>query len=135
MAKTRETPRASAEQFYFFRHALIRDAAQLLLGNDEKARLHALALGILEKMVPQSSRAPFAYELYIHAQGALGIRPELKATRDEYLMQAASFEFSNFRTASALDLFSKLERYIDLTRQEYADITLDFAAALRRAGK
>src|SRR5262245_25472793 len=135
MASTRETPPASAEQCYFFRHALIRDAAQLLLGNDEKARLHALALGILEKIVPESLRGAFAHELYLHAQGALGIKPELRTVRDKYLMQAASFEFSNFRTASALDLFSKLEQHVDLSRPQYAEVMLNFTAVLRRAGQ
>lgn len=59
-----------AEQAYLFRHSLLRDAAYQLQLPGDRARLHALALDILELVLDESARAEAALELAGHAQCA-----------------------------------------------------------------
>ncbi len=90
-----------AEQAYLFRHALLRDAAYQLQLPANRARLHMLALQIMESALrPRGTRevpAVFAAELAEHARAACdnpqlsrGERRMLLAREHRYLSRAAN---------------------------------------------
>lgn len=120
-----------AETAYFFRHALLRDAAYELHPPSPRRALHRLALGILEELIPPAERGPLAQEFAWHAhQGqhvvgrttrSLGLlRREL-----EYLLLAARWAEGKFdytaaqaawRACAAHPLASPVQRLTALTK-------------------
>lgn len=74
---------------YLFRHALLRDAAYDLQLPADRARLHGLALRLIERMHPESTRDSLAAELAEHAQRSGD--PQLQGTLLGYTWRAAHF--------------------------------------------
>ena len=118
----------SAETEYLFRHALVQSAAYELQPPSARARLHALALEILEDHygTPPTLEPPYwetefsahasdsvALELFEHAQAACEISdadaPEpLRRKAAIYLFRAAHLEGAGYRTLSAIKLYRQL---------------------------
>lgn len=134
-----------AEQAYLFRHVVLREAAYQIQLPSERARLHELALALIEniaggrppspppldeiesqKPVPHPSDA-FALELSVHAAGALGSPPSKSMTQALrlYLRRAAEFAEQHFKIEDAILLW-----------QKFAEVESANARgqALRRAG-
>ncbi|MCC7509334.1 MAG: tetratricopeptide repeat protein [Planctomycetes bacterium] len=116
----------SAETAYLFRHALLRDAAYDLHLPQDRARLHGLALALLEGVL-QSSRPQgdsdqadawtadpqpidaFALELAHHARLAQPIAGEkATAAREWYTARAADYAERHYRHGHALELWHEL---------------------------
>jgi len=84
----------SAETAYLFRHALMREAARGLHLPSDRARLHGLALDVLEAL-PGVSQPALAHELADHALSARDM--ELSPAREHELCRA---EIRHLRTAA-----------------------------------
>lgn len=74
---------------YLFRHALLRDAAYELQLPADKARLHGLALKLIEHFHPDEQRDQLAAELAEHAQRSGD--PALREALLAYTWRAAKF--------------------------------------------
>ncbi|MEK7468588.1 MAG: tetratricopeptide repeat protein [Planctomycetota bacterium] len=138
-----------AERVYFFRHALLRDAAYQLQLPGARARLHGLALAAIEGIfggrppTPPPLEAPgpltpathpsdpWAEELAGHARFALspaagpGVSPDLVDVEKTYVRRAAEQGERHFRLPAARVLW---ERYAELSSG------VEKAESLRRAG-
>ena len=124
----------SAEQAYLFRHSVLRDAAYQLQMPGARARLHALALLILEDVIaalPRATQDALAFELCSHAQQAqLGLEREDRGLREaelSYRQRAAEHASRMFQHALAARLFDQLAASADLAPDNRCE-------ALRRAG-
>ncbi|MCC6741709.1 MAG: hypothetical protein IT452_21905, partial [Planctomycetia bacterium] len=113
----------NAETAYVFRHALLREAARQLQMPGDRARLHAVAFGIVEEMAggPPGERPAldrdeevspdarpadaWAAELAEHAAQALHApqadQSRFAAARREYLRRAAEHAQRQFRWRDA----------------------------------
>jgi tetratricopeptide (TPR) repeat protein len=87
----------TAEQAYFFRHAVVRDAAYALQLPAERARLHRFALAIIEAVHADDQRDPIAAELATHARHAQadGDR-SLREAEQAYTWRAANHLRKNY---------------------------------------
>jgi len=86
-----------AEDAYLFRHTLLREAAYQLQLPSERARLHRLALEVIEDLFAGSLR-PFAESLAEHARHAQAVGTELEALATKevsYLEMAAEVARDN----------------------------------------
>ena len=115
-----------AEHIYLFRHALLRDAAYQLQLPGDRARLHALAFGVLEQIIggpPQeqgrispalATRPPLwahgalALELAEHAQRAVELDAAFEPHRARYLRRAAEHAEVQYLNAHAAQLWVKV---------------------------
>lgn len=79
----------SSELDYLFRHALMRDAAYDLQLPADRARLHRLALELIERIHPETQRDQLAAELAEHAQRSGD--PRLRGSLLDYTWRAARF--------------------------------------------
>ena len=59
-----------AEQIYFFRHALIRDAAYQLQPTEDRAQLHGIVLDVFEEFADGELAQTYAAEIAEHAEFA-----------------------------------------------------------------
>ncbi|CAG1770071.1 hypothetical protein BAC2_00795 [uncultured bacterium] len=120
----------NAETAYLFRHTLLRDAAYQLQLPGDRARLHGLALEIIERGAGVNLDA-LAAELAEHAlraQSAPGAdRPSLRARELDFLQRAAHFARRNFLNEEAVALFGRIASRRGLDTQTRT-------AALREAG-
>lgn len=104
-----------AEDAYIFRHALLRDAAYQLHMPADRARLHRLALEILEGLLSEPDLDLLALELAEHAQFAqAGERdPALTQRELSYLQRAAAHAARHYQCRRALDICERLCRHPD----------------------
>lgn len=110
-----------AEQAYLFRHAVLRQAAYQLQPPLQRARVHELALEILENLPGLNLRAT-ALELADHAESAMPGAPDARAAqlRDKlasYLATGADYARFNFDYAGAEAALRKL---LPLTQHDAA---------------
>jgi len=130
-------PPISGEIAYLFRHALLREGAYQLQLPGERARLHVLALQILESLYAQDpEECDFVgSEMAEHARQAL-LSPEsfspaevreLTLSEHRWLSQAATAAKKSYRLADAVSCFERLSVH-SLSSQEQR------AASLGRAG-
>jgi len=119
-----------AEQIYLFRHALLRQAAYQLQPPLQRARIHELALEILES-IPDLNVPALALELAEHAEAAqAGADPargrELAEKHTRYLAAGADHARFNFDYAAAETALRKLMPLIqhDATRHMRAADTM-----------
>lgn len=109
----------SAERAYLFRHPLLREASYQLQLPSRRARLHALALVILEQTMGAEVGALGA-ELAAHAAGALAQRSLKKAARLRLVEMEVRYRMQAAAWATKLsDLKGAIEQY-----QRIADHTL-----------
>jgi tetratricopeptide (TPR) repeat protein len=109
----------SAELAYLFRHAVMRDAAYQLQPPADRARLHALALRIVEDAHggpppghDNDQAHPldkFAEELVIHARFGRESEPALAQPYLQYLWRAARCAYRSYRAQTATELARTLE--------------------------
>lgn len=131
-----------AETAYLFRHALLRDAAYQLQLPGDRARLHALALEIMESAFGRDGVAAdaMAAELAEHARLAAET-PESAARRDmlarehEYLLRAASHARASANYAGLVELLRRAGEYEGLTAPRRAELRVELATALNQAGR
>lgn len=105
-----------AEYAYLFRHALLRSAAYELQLPSERARLHRLALEIIEdQFVDESVLASIASELAAHAELAAldtTLQPaqaaSVHASMVRYLLIAARHANNNHQLNEATNLYERL---------------------------
>ena len=114
----------SAETAYLFRHAMLRDAAYQLQLPADRARLHKLALEIVEAIfsgrptdplldgqwddpAPSAPIDPLAIELALHARFAAASHPEYSDRELLYLVRAARFAGRQHRTKDALSAWQQ----------------------------
>lgn len=102
-----------AEEAYIFRHALLRDAAYQLHMPADRARLHRLALDILESLLPEPDLELLALELAEHAQHAQAGQSDDSLSRRElaYLQRAAAHAARHYQCRRALDIYERLCRH------------------------
>jgi tetratricopeptide (TPR) repeat protein len=106
---TRDQP---AEQAYLFRHALVRDAAYALQLPADRARLHRLALKVLEATHTKDELRPIAPELADHARLAQADGDASTAAVElKYTWQAADLARANYNPDSVrwLDAVVRIE--------------------------
>ncbi|MBZ0135491.1 MAG: tetratricopeptide repeat protein [Planctomycetes bacterium] len=118
-----------AEDAYLFRHALLRDAAYQIQLPLHRARLHALALELIERVLggrPElrpllrdtrkgHSQHPTdiaAVELAIHAREASWADPDMIDLQRLYLQRAARHAAAQFRGAEAAGLWAQLSELL-----------------------
>lgn len=116
------------EQTYLFRHALVRDAAYELQPPTDRARLHALALQLIEDICggapdeindwwDQRPAAhptdPFAHELAAHAMAGAEADPDLNFAEIKYLWRAAYLSFERHRGLEAHNLYERLAQVVE----------------------
>ena len=116
-----------AEDFYLFRHQLVRDAAYDLQLPADRAKAHLWAMEALDRFAggPAPNRMPmlgekdsphpvdpFASGLARHATAALEGEPPdaaaLRRRRLDYLWRAAAHAGTNYRVSEAADLFRRI---------------------------
>jgi tetratricopeptide (TPR) repeat protein len=101
----------AAEQAYLFRHALLREAAYSLQPPVDRARLHELALELLQAVLG-SGIDPFAAELAEHARQAREQSPappsHLAASEVHFLQRAAAHARGLYHNEEALRAFARL---------------------------
>jgi len=108
-----------SETVYLFRHALLRDAAYQLQPPGTRAALHAVALELLESILPQALVAQNALELAFHASQC----DSGEGTKEvQYRLQAAEFAFSRLATGTALEQWALVARHpgADINSRERA---------------
>lgn len=128
-----------AEQAYLFRHAVLRQAAYQLQPPLQRARVHELALEILENLPGLNLRAT-ALELADHAENAMAGAPDARAAelREKlaaYLATGADHARFNFDYAAAETALRKLMPLIqhDATRHmKAADTMADLCQRMGR---
>lgn len=111
-----------AEFAYLFRHALLRDAAYELQLPAARARLHELALEIIEQVTPEGEQDAGAIELAEHARRAL-LNPALEPARQSalrdarvrYLERGAQFCAGAHRLSEAVSMYLQLADATDDT--------------------
>ncbi|MCA8935072.1 MAG: tetratricopeptide repeat protein [Planctomycetes bacterium] len=119
----------SLEQFYLFRHALVRDAAYALFPPQERVELHRHAIGGFELLYP-AELAAHSEELLQHARAALalGAEKELQALEHHYLKLAADYcqrtwriddEFAHLQQLEDHPLSSAAERAEFMVRRTH----------------
>ncbi|KAF0240548.1 MAG: hypothetical protein FD180_4879, partial [Planctomycetota bacterium] len=148
----------NAESAYFFRHALMRDAAYQLQMPGDRAKLHALAFAAIERLAggrapepatldsPENSPFPehatdaFAGELSEHARLALVFSEKRSPPRDAadferakklYLRRAAELAVRGFQFRPARDLWQRYAGAVDGAEKGKA---LQRAASAARSG-
>lgn len=103
-----------AERAYLFRHALLRDAAYQLQMPGDRARLHLLALDLIEQMVA-SGGSPldlFAAELANHARAAAVVGGDAALSREaKYLLAAAEYTQNGFELVGAMEYWNRLSTH------------------------
>ena len=102
----------NAERAYLFHHALMRDAAYGLHLPAERAKLHRLALAVLETIYSQGERGPIAAELADHARLAQADGDfSTRKAELEYTWQAADTARANYNPDSVrwLDALERIE--------------------------
>lgn len=111
----------NAETAYLFRHALLRDAAYQLQLPCDRARLHALALDVIESVLecraPEANGGPdpethvvdpFAMELAEHAAISAKEGSTSHSIRElDYLLRAAKWARRQSELALAAELYSR----------------------------
>lgn len=115
-----------AEQAYLFRHALVRDAAYELQPPTDRARLHALALELLEllhggpahdpgpptlgglQLPPAHPTDAVVLDLALHAELAAIADPSVAPAAELYLHRAAAIATMQFRYREAVELWRRL---------------------------
>lgn len=128
-----------AEQAYLFRHAVLRQAAYQLQPPLQRARVHELALEILENLPGLNLRAT-ALELADHAENAMAgatdaRAAELREKLATYLATGADHARFNFDYAAAETALRKLMPLIqhDATRHmKAADTMADLCQRMGR---
>jgi tetratricopeptide (TPR) repeat protein len=113
-----------AETAYFFRHAIMRDAAYSLHLPSDRAALHRSALELIEKIFgegDEKSLDPFAMELSRHAAAARkdSRSDDLLEKELNYLYRAALHAEHNDDYRTAVELFKRLHEHpgVDETRR------------------
>jgi hypothetical protein len=105
-----------AETVYLFRHALVREGAYQLLLPEQRARLHALAIDVLEHLFEPGARDPLALELADHATlaqqgrhtGNIARLEELADREVHYLRRAAEYAQASYRMDEAIRQWDRL---------------------------
>ena len=112
----------NAEDAYFFRHALVREAAYSLQMPSERALLHEAAVHALRAALPDELLSAHAGELADHADAALAADPRpdhpLLPLRLEFLHRAMIYSREQFRAREGL---SYALRYLALVEPPYDD--------------
>lgn len=110
----------NAEQAYLFRHVLLRTGAYQLQLPAERARLHRLALEILEVILTPPEREATALELAAHALAALDeaalsteSRQDMHNRRLNYLRQGASAAQKAHRLLESADAHAELGKELE----------------------
>lgn len=129
-----------AEQAYLFRHALLRDAAYELQPPGDRARLHNLALEILELVLDEAARAELALELAGHARGAAqGAEGDARASllRRElgHLGNAAERARAGHRHADEAELCARLIAHEQVAPLPLVQARLQLADACKHLGR
>ena len=134
----------TAESAYLFRHALLRDAAYQLQLPADRARLHGLALSVLERVlagptgeVPDS----FAGEMSIHA-GAAARDADLPPSRREvllnkefrYLCRAAQYARAGDNFVLAQALLARAVAHSSVSPERRQELRAEHAQMLRVVG-
>ncbi|MCC6739530.1 MAG: tetratricopeptide repeat protein [Planctomycetia bacterium] len=135
----------SRETLYLFRHALLRDAAYQLQMPAERARLHAEAFAVIERLcggrapepaavdavnpTPQATHPtdPFAEELAAHARLGGG-DPALQL---RYLLRSVAIAIRDYRNAAAQDLWLRIAALVSGGQRGIALRQAGLAAARR----
>lgn len=91
-----------AEQEYFYRHAMLRDAAYGLLPPSERALLHGFALDALEAVLTADQQESHAFELALHAQRASEVDPSFEPRCLALFRKALDWSTRNHRHTHAL---------------------------------
>ncbi|MBI2923071.1 MAG: hypothetical protein HYY18_18610 [Planctomycetes bacterium] len=131
----------TAENAYFFRHAVLRDAAYQLQMPGERSQLHRLALEAIEALCggrppelplaaePGGCEAvahasdPFAEELAEHGRRAEAPGAEagpVRAARRIYLKRAAELAERSFRLEPAFRAWGEVAEILDETEKAHA---------------
>lgn len=112
-----------AEQAYLFRHTLLRDAAYQLQLPADRARLHALALEVMEGVLTPAALDACAEELAQHAARAQFDAPSasLQARELGYLKRAAEHARARYRNDDFIRLFDAVADHAACPRAERAE--------------
>lgn len=112
----------NAEDAYFFRHALVREAAYSLQLPSERALLHEAAVHAFREILPEELQAAHAGELADHADAALAAdsRPDhpLLPLRQSFLYSAVRYAKGRFRAREGLEYAL---RYLERVAPPYDD--------------
>jgi tetratricopeptide (TPR) repeat protein len=126
-----------AEQTYLFRHALLQRAAYELQPPSVRARLHGLALEILEHLFDPPP-PEMAAELAVHAghaaRDAGGLEQQRLLERElVYLRAAGEHALLGFRPADAIKLWRAAIDHPQADARSRAEAALKLSRALRSA--
>lgn len=135
-----------AEAAYLFRHAVLRDAAYQLQMPAERARLHRLAMEIIETLIADAAQADLRLavsgELADHALAAraplLEESEEAQRLADKeaaYLGQALIFAEREFRHAELQDYATRISRHSRVSGSERAAALMKAAVSQGMLGQ
>ncbi|MBE7490606.1 MAG: hypothetical protein HS108_02415 [Planctomycetes bacterium] len=124
---------------YLFRHVALRDAAYGLQLPSERARLHRLALEILEHALDDSERAQMALALADHAlaaqRGVTWAGDNLHRKELEYLMAAAAQAAGRYENDLAISLYERIADHPLCTNGQRVDAMIECGAILWFLGR
>lgn len=129
----------SAEIAYVFRHALLREAAYQLQMPADRARLHGVALDLLEELVAGEQAGAYAGEMADHAraaaEGSGADRAGLGARECRHLRAAAEFAAARFRHDDGARLWMRLAGHASTPDEKRSGCVRSAGSALRNAGR
>lgn len=126
---------ASAENAYLFRHVVLRDMAYQLQTPGDRARLHGLALRVLEAEIPDNSRDSLAAELADHAGLGAMHDAALATTELAYLDRALLHALKTFRTDTVATLALKVASHPQVELVPRLKALVSAAGAKGRQGR
>ncbi len=138
---TQRLRKQSAEQAYLFRHTLLRDAAYQLQLPRQRAKLHALALEIVDETTEsEAERDALSFELAEHArlaaQESEGFeRLSLLGREADQLERAAKFSAAKERNADAMQALLRLSVHESLNEARRAHYKLLASAPMALLGR
>lgn len=126
----------SGETVYLFRHGMLRDAAYQLQTPSFRATLHAWALELLEVLIPESERAPYAHELAEHALAAQEERADEAMQHKElaYLKLAANHARDSFQNNMAVEMFRRVAKHPQCAPGDRVEASVASARVLAMVG-
>jgi tetratricopeptide (TPR) repeat protein len=131
-----------AEHAYLFSHAIMRDAAYELQLVSDRARLHAIAIELIENVFGGREHVPpsLAADMAGHAQNAMRLEdespsPDLSHTELHYLEVAGVYAQSSFDLKAAADLYLLCSRHPMQTVDGAVKWATDSASVLSTRGE
>ena len=125
----------SAEDYYFFKHAIVRDAAYALQLPSERSARHAHAADVLEAELSPDELESHLLELAEHAGFAAETDPTYDTRRLDYLVRATKWAGEAYRYAELEVAATGVIEHPASTSQQKAEARNSLATGYRIQGR